>query len=115
MLMHATFRGWLAEKLRSYSDLLRVREAVARGRRSIQARRVIHDGAVVGNFVAEIEHPYVGAAGPILNRLVVWIFCSVKGFDLRRGLRHVEMPPYLCSTTRASSCRLRSLASVEVS
>jgi GT2 family glycosyltransferase len=78
VLIHATFRGWLAEKLRSYSDLLRLREAVERERRSIQARRVIHDGAVVGNFVAEIEHPYVGPVAPILNRLVVWIFSRLR-------------------------------------
>ena len=78
VLMHATFRGWLAEKLRSYSDLLRVRQNVARGRRSIQARRVIHDGAIIRNFVAEIEHPYVGAVAPILNRLVVWIFSRLR-------------------------------------
>lgn len=78
VLIHATFRGWLAEKLRSYSDLLRLREAVARERRPIQARRVIHDGAVIRNFVAEIEHPYVGPVAPILNRLVVWIFSRLS-------------------------------------
>jgi len=74
VLLHATFKGWLAEKLRSYSDLLRVREAVARERRVIEARRAIPDGTVIRSFVAEIEHPYVGAGGPVLNRLVVWIF-----------------------------------------
>jgi hypothetical protein len=78
VLIHATFRGWLAEKLRSYSDLFRMRKAVARARRSIQERRVIHDGTVVGSFVTEIEHPYVGVVGPILNRLVVWIFGRLK-------------------------------------
>jgi GT2 family glycosyltransferase len=78
VLMHATFKGWLAEKLRSYSDLLRMREAVARGRRSIQARRVIHDRTIVRSFVTEIEHPYVGAAGPILDQLVARIFARLK-------------------------------------
>jgi GT2 family glycosyltransferase len=78
VLIHAAFRGWLAEKLRSYSDLFRVRKAVARGRRSIQARRVIDDGTVVGSFVAEIDHPYVGVVGLSLDRLVVWIFCRMK-------------------------------------
>jgi len=77
-LLHATFTGWLAEKLRSYSDLLRVRDAVARERRVTQARRVIPDGTVVRSFVAEIEHPYVGAGVPILNRLVVWIFARLQ-------------------------------------
>ena len=32
VLMHATFKGWLPEKLRSYSDLLRVREVVVRAK-----------------------------------------------------------------------------------
>jgi GT2 family glycosyltransferase len=78
VLIHATFKGWLAEKLRSYADLLRMRKVVARGKRSTQARRVMHDGIVVRSFVAEIEHPYVGAVGPILNRLVVWMFARLK-------------------------------------
>jgi GT2 family glycosyltransferase len=78
VLLHATFKGWLAEKLRTYSDLFRMRKAVTSGRRMMQARRVIQDGVVLGNFVAEIEHPYVGVLGLILNRLVLWIFARLK-------------------------------------
>ena len=107
VLMHATFKGWLPEKIRSYSDLLRVRKAVVRGRRSIQARRVIHDGTVVRSFVTEIEHPYVGAAGLVLNRLVIWIFARLKAFDLRRGLKSRETSQYWSSITTARSILLR--------
>lgn len=78
VLVHATSKGWLAEKLRSYSDLLRLREAVVRARRTIQARRVIHDSIIAQSFVTEIEHPYVGAGGPILNHLIAWIFARLK-------------------------------------
>jgi hypothetical protein len=79
VLLHATFNGWLREKLRSYSDILRVRGVVARRRRSIQARRVVRDSTLVGRFVTEIEHPYVGrSVGSVLNRLVVWIFARVR-------------------------------------
>ena len=78
VVIHATFNGWLAEKLRSYSDLLRLRKLVASGRNSIQSRRVIGDRTIVRSFVMEIEHPYVGAAGPILDRLIVWMFTRLK-------------------------------------
>jgi hypothetical protein len=78
VLVYATFKGWLAEKVRSYSDLLRLRALVTRRRRSIQARRVLHDAAIIGRFVAEIEHPYVGPAGLVLNRLATWVFAHLK-------------------------------------
>jgi GT2 family glycosyltransferase len=80
VLLHATLNGWLGEKLRSYSDILRVRAAVTRRRRSVQARRVVCDDALLRKFVAEIEHPYVGrAVASVLNQLVVWIFARLKG------------------------------------
>jgi GT2 family glycosyltransferase len=78
VLVYAAFKGWLAEKVRSYSDLMRLRGRVAQRKRSIQARRISHDGAIVGRFVTEIEHPYVGRAGLILNRLAAWVFARVK-------------------------------------
>jgi hypothetical protein len=78
VLVYATFKGWLAEKVRSYSDLLRLRGPLTRRRRLIEARRVIDDAAIVGRFVTEIEHPYVGPAGLILDRLAAWVFARVK-------------------------------------
>jgi hypothetical protein len=78
VLLHAIFNGWLPEKLRSYSDLLKIRRALKSGRRSLQARRLIHDGTVVRGFVTEIEHPYVGSMGPVLNQLVTWMFARLK-------------------------------------
>jgi hypothetical protein len=80
VLLHALFNGWLPEKLRSYSDLLKIRGALRRGRRSLQARRLIHDGTVVRGFVTEIEHPYVGSMGPVLNQLVTWMFGRLKAW-----------------------------------
>jgi hypothetical protein len=78
VFLHATFKGWLPEKIRSYADLLRVLRVAARQRRSIQARRVINDGTVIGRFVTEIEHPYVGSVAPVLNKLVGMIFERLK-------------------------------------
>jgi GT2 family glycosyltransferase len=78
VLVYAAFRGWLAEKIRSYSDLLRLRGRVARRKRLIQAERVVHDAVIVKRFVTEIEHPYIGPAGSILNRLTDWVFARVK-------------------------------------
>jgi GT2 family glycosyltransferase len=80
VLLHAIFNGWLPEKVRSYSDLLKIRGALKSGRRSLQARRLIHDGTVVRGFVTEIEHPYVGSMGPVLNQLVTWMFARLKAW-----------------------------------
>jgi GT2 family glycosyltransferase len=80
VLLHAIIKGWLPEKVRSYSDLLRARAVVMRARRSIQSRRLVHDSAFVRGFATEIEHPYVGSAAPVLNRLVAWIFAGLKGW-----------------------------------
>jgi len=78
VLLHATFKGWLPEKIRSYSDLLKVLRVAELQRRSIQARRVINDGTVVRRFVTEIEHPYVGSMAPVLNKLVGRMFAKLK-------------------------------------
>jgi GT2 family glycosyltransferase len=80
VLLHAIFNGWLPEKLRSYSDLLKIRGALKSGRRSLQARRLIDDGIVVRRFVTKIEHPYVGSMGPVLNQLVTWMFARLKAW-----------------------------------
>jgi len=78
VIVYAAFNGWLTEKIRSYSDLLCLRGAVARRKRSIQARRIIPDGAIVRRFLTELEHPYVGPLGSILNRLTAWFFARVR-------------------------------------
>jgi GT2 family glycosyltransferase len=78
VFLHATFTGWLPQKIRSYSDLIRVLPVAAKQRRSLQARRVINDGAVVRRFVTEIEHPYVGSVAPVLNKLVAKMFALLK-------------------------------------
>jgi len=78
VIVYATFNGWLTEKIRSYSDLLRLRGAVARRKRSTQGGRIVPDGAIVRRFVTELQHPYVGPEGSILNRLTAWIFARVK-------------------------------------
>jgi hypothetical protein len=80
VLLHAIIKGWLPEKVRSYSDLLTARAVVMRARRSIQSRRLVSDGVFVRGFAVEIEHPYVGSAAPVLNRLVAWIFAGLKGW-----------------------------------
>ena len=78
VLIYAIANGWLSEKVQSYADLIRVRRVVAERRRWIQAQRVVNDRAVVRGFVTEIEHPYVGRASTVLNRLVGWMFAQVR-------------------------------------
>jgi hypothetical protein len=80
VLLHATIKGWLPEKVRSYSDLIRVRAVVMSARSSIQSRRLVDDGVVVRGFATEIGHPYVSSAVLVLNRLVAWIFAGLKGW-----------------------------------
>jgi hypothetical protein len=70
VLTYAIARGWATEKIRGYADLLRLRRIVAKRRRILQERRVVPDGFLVRRFVSDIEHPYVGAAGAVFNRLI---------------------------------------------
>ena len=80
VFLYAAVKGWLTEKLRSYADLLRIRGIVAKKRRSIQTRRLVHDRMVLERFVAEIEHPYMGVAGAVFNRLIASIFARVRKY-----------------------------------
>jgi hypothetical protein len=78
VLLYAAAKGWLTEKIQSYADLIRIRQVVAERRRSIQTRRVIGDGAIIERFVTEIEHPYMGLAVTVFNRLILSIFTQVR-------------------------------------
>jgi GT2 family glycosyltransferase len=78
VLLYAAVKGWLEEKIRSYADLLRVQHVVEERRRSIQTQRVVRDSVVLERFVTEMEHPYMGAASTVLNRLITPIFNRVK-------------------------------------
>ena len=70
VILHAATRGWLREKLQSYVDLFRVRNLVAQKRRLVQTHRTVSDRVLVGRFVTAIDHPYLGLAVTVLNRLV---------------------------------------------
>jgi hypothetical protein len=78
VLLYAAVKGWLTEKIQTYADLIRIREVLAERRRSIQTRRVIADRDVVGKFVTEIEHPYIGVTGVVFNRLILLILTQVS-------------------------------------
>jgi hypothetical protein len=78
VLLYAIAKGWLIEKMRSYADLLRLRRVVAEKRRILQERRVVPDGSLVRRFVSEIEHPYIGAAGAVFNRLIRLLVAPVS-------------------------------------
>jgi len=78
VFLYATARGWLREKIRSYADLLRIRPIVAERRRSIQKHRLVRDGMILERFITEIEHPYMGPAGSVFNRLIIPLFARVR-------------------------------------
>jgi hypothetical protein len=78
VLIYAIVRGWLTEKIRSYADLLRLRRVVAKRRRILQGRRVVPDGSLVRRFVSDIEHPYMGAAAVVFNRLIRVLLAPVS-------------------------------------
>jgi len=78
VLLYAAAKGWLTEKIQSYADLIRIRQVVAERRRSIQTRRVIGDAAIIERFVTKINHPYMGPAGEVFDRLILSIFTQVR-------------------------------------
>lgn len=69
VLLHAAVRGWLPEKVRSYVDVFRVRKLIQERRRDVQERRIVSDRVLIGRFIATIQHPYLGPAADVLNKL----------------------------------------------
>jgi GT2 family glycosyltransferase len=69
VLFYAAVENWLGEKFQSYVDLLRARNVVYQKRQRVQSTRTVCDRAVIASFVASIEHPYLGPATKVLNRL----------------------------------------------
>jgi hypothetical protein len=78
VFLYAAAKGWLTEKIQTYVNLIRIRQVLAERRRSVQTRRVSGDGAIIERFVTEIEHPYMGAAGAVFNRLILSILTQVR-------------------------------------
>jgi len=69
VLLHSFLNGWCKEKIRSYTDVLRLRDKIRRKRRVLQASRVVDDRTVVQNFINVIEHPYLGLSIRPFNRI----------------------------------------------
>lgn len=62
---------WFREKIRGYSDLIRLRGYIASNRRLVQAERTAGDAEVIRRFSTEFHHPLVnGSALEVLNRLL---------------------------------------------
>jgi hypothetical protein len=78
VLVYALMKGWLGEKVRAYANLLSLRRVIAERRRVVQKRRILPDRVVIRRFVSEIEHPYIGSAGGVFNRLVGWLFACTR-------------------------------------
>ena len=73
VLMHAAIEGWFGEKIRSYVDLYRVQALVMKRRGSVQAGRIVSDRVLITRFTTLIDHPYLGLAVNVLNRLTSWM------------------------------------------
>jgi GT2 family glycosyltransferase len=69
VLLHASITGWFPEKLQSYVDVFRARNLLLQRRRIVQKRRIISDRVLIREFVTTIEHPYLGPAANVLNKL----------------------------------------------
>jgi N-acetylglucosaminyl-diphospho-decaprenol L-rhamnosyltransferase len=55
--------GWLPEKLAAWGDTLRSLPRLLRERRAVQARRVVGAGDFAHALTADLDSPYLGAAG----------------------------------------------------
>jgi GT2 family glycosyltransferase len=69
VLFHAAIKNWLAQKLQSYVDLFHARNIVCQKRRRVQNSRTVCDRVLIRTFTTSIEHPYLGTAAKVLNRL----------------------------------------------
>jgi hypothetical protein len=77
VMCHAIVNGWFLEKIQSYVDLFGARTLVLQKRRIIQKHRAVSDRVLIRRFVATIEHPYLGPAAGVLNRLTSRIHALV--------------------------------------
>lgn len=75
VLLHALTNRWLGEKLRSYADLFRIRKLILQRREALQKCRIVPDRVLIENFTTTIDHPYLGPAAKVLNRLIA---CMTK-------------------------------------
>jgi N-acetylglucosaminyl-diphospho-decaprenol L-rhamnosyltransferase len=55
--------GWLPQKLAAWGDTLRSLPRLLRARRAVQARRAVGASDFARSFTAELDSPYLGAAG----------------------------------------------------
>jgi GT2 family glycosyltransferase len=78
VLVYAFSKGWLARKIQSYADILRLRHVISEKRRTVQVRRVIPDRLVMSNFAVEIDHPYIGRPGRVFTSLMKLLFRAVS-------------------------------------
>jgi GT2 family glycosyltransferase len=78
VLLYACVKGWLREKIHTYTDLVALRHTIAVKRAQIQRDRLVPDGILLGRFVLELNHPYIGSAGSVFNRIVSLLLKGVQ-------------------------------------
>jgi GT2 family glycosyltransferase len=78
VLLYACVNSWLKEKIHTYADLITLRHTIAEKRAQIQTDRLVPDGIVVRRFVPELNHPYIGSAGSVFNRIVSFLLRGVQ-------------------------------------
>jgi GT2 family glycosyltransferase len=66
IVVRALADGWLREKLRAWASLVRGARELRRWRRSVQARRRVSDGVVLGAFTGGFESDLIDAVVPRL-------------------------------------------------
>jgi GT2 family glycosyltransferase len=70
VLLYAARNGLLREKIQSYVSLILIRRDLSTRRQRVQEGRIVSDRILMGKFVKQIQHPYVGRRIRVVNRLV---------------------------------------------
>ncbi|MEM2971946.1 MAG: glycosyltransferase family 2 protein [Candidatus Bathyarchaeia archaeon] len=70
VLLFSLEKGFIREKLRVYSDMLRVRDILFHQRKAVQKMRKISDERVIKFFCDGINHPYLGKLAVSVNKLI---------------------------------------------
>jgi len=74
VLGYAFVKGWFGSKIRSYSDLLRLRDYLRKQRDLLQRRRRLSDERVFTFFTTEFSEGYFGSPTSVINRILGFFF-----------------------------------------
>lgn len=78
VVLYSLKKGFLSEKIRAYSDLLRAAGILLRQKKGLQIMRKKSDKSVTESFSDELSHPYLDKFAVPVNKLLGFLSKIVR-------------------------------------